>query len=466
MFLNDTPFLELFYVPIPLPIPKNIAFEHRIITAGTGAGKTTLLETLILKELRDPAQPAIVVIDSQQQLIAKLSRLALCHARRLVIIDPKDSPALNPFDQNLERLSHYDDMAKEQLFNHTLETFNYLFEHLLGSDLTTRQTTLFTYVIMLMLAMPEGMGRNATLYDLIEFTETPDKYAGALERLPEIAQRFFRSDFPGAVYKQTREQIRYRLHAILGAPSLARLFLAPSNTLDLYEALSEGAIILIDTDKAFLGAKNSSYFGRVAITLLLQAVLERGAAKTDHRPAYIFIDEAAEVFDRSVDTFLTEARKHKVGVTMAHQHLGQMTPDFRASVAANTGTKYAAALSAADARTLASDMRATPQFLLDQPRLTFAVYIRNVTPGAVSVPVEVGRLEREDQVADEVLAAFRAENRKRLAVPEAPPDDVPEEAPEDTTERVFEGEIIPPIKEPPSQQKKRKPIIVESFDDP
>ncbi len=426
-YLQDTLLREVFAVSIPIDIPEHVAYEHAVITAGTGHGKTTLLENLILKDLTNPKRPAIVVIDSQQALIGKLSRLAVCHERPMFIIDPKDAPALNPFDLPVDRLSHYDDRAKEQLFNHTLETFHYLFDSLLGADLTVRQGTLFNYIIMLMLAMPAAKGRNATLYDLIAFTEDPSDYKDAIALLDPIPQRFFQTDFIGTQYKQTREQIRYRLHAILGNPSLARLFLAPFNTIDFYDMLADGAIILVDTDKAFLGAKNSSYLGRIVITLLLQSILERAATQGPHRPVQIYIDEAGEYFDKSIETFLTEARKHRTGITLAHQHLGQMTPEFRGSVAANTATKYAGGLSAADARSIASDMRTSPQFLLDQPRLVFACYVRNVTPTALPMPVAVGTLDAEPQITERELQQYRRENRDRLSISEEEPGEAPEE---------------------------------------
>ena len=246
-----------------------------------------MLENLLLADIENYERPSIVVIDSQQKLIAKLSRLAAVHRRELVIIDPKDAPALNVFDLNTTRIGTYDATAREQVLNHSLETFGYLFDALLGADLTVKQGTLFNYIIMLMLAMPAGMGRTATLHDLIELMEHPEQYAGAMDVLEPMAKQFFRTDFMQKQYGQTKEQIRYRLHAILGNPTLARLFLAPRNTIDFFDELAGGSIILIDTDKHHLGAKNSSYLGRIAITLILQGILERGATRGHHHPVHI-----------------------------------------------------------------------------------------------------------------------------------------------------------------------------------
>jgi len=431
-YLRGTPLMSVFNAPIPLAVPRHIRHEHTIITGGSGHGKTTLLENLILKDIKDKERPSIVVIDSQRALIGKLSKLAAVHERPLIIIDPKDAPALNPFAFNQKRYRAYDQEGKERVRNHTMELFGYLFDSLLGADLTTRQGAMFTYMIQVMLAMPEAMGRNATLEDVIRFTEAPEEYARAIDTLQPIAKTFFATDFLRPRYNETREQVRYRLHAILGNTTIARLFLARENKVDFFEELNQGAIILIDTDKGFLGAKNSGYLGRIAITLLLQAILERDASGKPEREVFMYVDEAAEYFDKSVESFLTEARKQRAGVTLAHQHFGQMTNELRASVATNTATKYAGGLSAQDARSAAQDMRTSPDFLMEVERLHFACHIRNITKTPAIVEAKIGVLEKEQQTVEADYQAFRQKNKERLASPPTPEaeEEEPKAAPE------------------------------------
>ena len=120
----------------------------------------------------------------------------------------------------------------------------------------------------------------------------------------------------------------------------------------------------------------------------------------------------------NIDDLLTETRKYKLGCVFAHQHLDQCAPSLRASFAANTAIKMAAGVSTADARAMAPDMRTTPDFILGQPRLHFACHIRNVTPQAVSIPVEAGKLEDEPRLSPRAYERFRADNRKRVSLGE------------------------------------------------
>ena len=428
-YLKDTPLLGLLDMKVPFGLPARTRFEHCIITGGTGHGKTQLLQTLILQDLQ--ADASVVVVDSQGEMLENIARLDLLKDRDLIILDPRDNPALNIFDINQQRIGRYGEEQQEQVHNHTLETFSYLFNSLLGADLTVRQATLFNYVISLMLALPETLGRNATLLDMIKLMDDPSPYLPAVTALDPIAQEFFQTDFPSKQYTQTKEQIRYRLQAIIGNKTLARLFLAPENTVDFFTELNRGSVILIDTSKAFLGQKNSSYLGRIAISLILQAILERAAVSRPKYPVFLYVDEAGEYFDKSIDTFLTEARKQNAGLVMAHQNLGQMTPELRASVAANTSIKFAGGLSSQDAKTLAPDMRSDAAFLLSHPKLTFACYIRGHTPQAVPVSTRAGLMEKQERISDAEYQDLRTRNRARVSLPYEPPIMSDDAGPED-----------------------------------
>jgi len=431
-YLGGTPFAWLLVSPIPLTLPYETRFGHMHVVGGSGAGKTQLLQNLILHDLKSEEPPALVIVDSQTDLIGKLSRLALFDPEtgplknRLVLITPRDTKyplALNIFDVNRSRLGRYDEATKEQVTAGVIQTFDYLFGGLLGADLTAKQGVFFRFVARLMLALPDTMGRPATILDLIALMDDPTPYKPAIARLPDIQRSFFERDFPSKTFSQTKEQIRYRLNAILENPTLARLFTSPRTKLDLFHALNNNRIILVDTAKDFLKGA-SAHFGRIFISLVLQAVLERAAIpEHERKPAFLIVDEAAAYFDSNIDDLLTEARKYKLGCVFAHQFLDQCTGALRSSLAANTSIKMASGVSTSDARALAPDLRTTPEFILSQPRLQFAAHIRNVTDRAVSVPVPVGALEAEPRMSQEAYEWLRELNRVSVSVPRDIPGD-------------------------------------------
>ncbi|MEO8722344.1 MAG: hypothetical protein ABI395_02315, partial [Sphingobium sp.] len=152
------------------------------------------------------------------------------------------------------------------------------------------------------------------------------------------------------------------------------------------------------------------------ISLVLQAVLERAAIpEADRKPTFLIVDEAASFFSSNIDDLLTEARKYKCGCVFAHQYLDQATGSLKSSLHANTSIKFASGLSAADARAMAAEMRTTADFLLDQPRYQFAAHIRNVTPQAVSIPIE--RPARRRELSPAAFEELIERNRLRVSLP-------------------------------------------------
>jgi hypothetical protein len=447
-YFKNTPFYQMLMAPVPLRLSYEDRFSHMHVVGGSGAGKTQLLQHLILHDLQSDDPPALIIVDSQTDLIKKLSHLALFDphggrlADRLLLVTPRDiqhPPALNIFDVNRERLGGYDEATKEQVTAGVIQTFDYLFGGLLGADLTAKQGVFFRFVARLMLALPETLGRNATILDFINLMDDAAPYRGAIESLPPIQRNFFERDFPSKTFVQTKEQIRYRLNAILENPTLARLFTSPKTKIDLFSALNNNAIILVDTAKDFLKG-SSAHFGRIFISLVLQAILERAAIpEHERKPAFLIVDEAAEYFDGNIDDLLTEARKMKLGCIFAHQFLDQASSSLRSSLAANTAIKMASGVSMSDARALAPDLRTTPDFILAQPRLHFAAHIRNVTPQAISIPVPFGTLEAEPRLSDRAYEHLREINRQRVCLPKAiaaetrAPAVIEEEAADDPT---------------------------------
>ena len=420
MYLYGTAFERLFSLKLPFSIPEHIRFEHMHILAGSGHGKTQTLQHLILADLQAPEPPGLVIIDSQGDMIRKISRLAMFNEGlrdKLIIIDPRDvehPPALNMFDVNLDRIGRFGAADREQILNGVIELYEYFFGSLLGAELTQKQTLIFRYLARLMIHIPA-----ATIRTMIELMDDTKPYQSIIDVLPESTRMFFTKEFADRSYTDTKTQIKRRLYGIIENQTFERMFSAPKNRIDIPAALNDGKIVLVNTAKDFLKA-GSSILGRYFIALTLQAALERAAIREDQRrPAFLYIDEAAEYFDNNIDNLLNQARKYKLGMVMAHQYLDQLAGALRASIASNTSIKFAGGVSDRDARSVAPDMRTTPTFILEQRKglkeTHFACYLRNVTSAALALSVPFGTMEREATMSDEAYRTLLDINRSRVS---------------------------------------------------
>lgn len=423
-YLAATPILDFLEQSIDFVIPTGVRFEHSHIVAGSGHGKTQTLQYLIANDLPavERGERSVIVLDSQGDLIQNIAHLAefapggSLHDR-IVLIDPSDVEwpvSLNLFDVGIERLQGYEPLERERLTNSILELYDFVLGTLLSAEMTQKQNVIFRYVTRLMLHVPD-----ATIHTLRELME-PDShetFAPHIEKLSGTARRFFETEFKDREFSQTKKQVLRRLWGILENQTFERMFSHPRSKLDLFKEMNAGKIILINTAKDLLKEQGSEIFGRFFIALVAQAAQERATLPADKRlPTFVYIDEAADYFDRNIGVILAQARKYKVGMVLAHQYLGQLDAKLQDAFAANTAIKLAGGVSAKDARSLAPMLRSAPELIERQPKGSFACSIRGHTNGAVPLSFPFGHLEEKERMSADEWAALRDVMRAKYAV--------------------------------------------------
>ncbi len=425
LYLAGTPLLSVLELPVPFHIPRETRFEHSHIVGGTGHGKTQLMQQMIHADLvaAQRERRSVIVIDSQGDLINKLVRLALFDpdapdslADRLVLIDPADiefPAALNLFDVHLERLRSYRPVDQERVLNGVIELYEVFFGAMLGAELTQKQGVIFRYLARLMVTIP-----GATIHTLMQLMEDGTPFKPQMGQLEGSARYFFETEFFHPSFAATKKQILKRLWGVLSTPAFERMFAQPTNKLDLFEAMNDGKIILVSTAKDLLKSDGSALLGRFFIAMLAQAALERSTIPAEDRtPVFVYIDEAQEYFDDSIETILNQARKYRVGLTLAHQTLDQLSPRLRSAIHSNTSLKCVGGVSAKDARALADELHTTTDFIESMKRQhgrsEFAVWLKQTTPHAIRLSVPLGFLERQPLLTEEALRATLDANRAR-----------------------------------------------------
>lgn len=196
------------------------------------------------------------------------------------------------------------------------------------------------------------------------------------------------------------------------------MFSHPESKFDMFTEMNAGKLILINTAKSLLKEQGTEVFGRFFIALIAQAAQERATLpEWDRLPVMVYIDEAQDYFDQNIGVILSQARKYRVGMVMAHQYLGQLGSGLQEAFEANTSIKLAGGVSARDARTLSGQMSADPAMIQGQPKGTFATYVRGLTDRAVPMSFPFFVLERSPQRTKEEIAAIRQQCREAYAEP-------------------------------------------------
>lgn len=425
-FLSGTPFPGLFLSNVPFPIPDNTRFAHQWILAPQGAGKTQAIQFQFLCDLPKVAgnEASIIVMDSQGDLIRNIAGLQ-CFAEggdlqdKLVLIepDPEFPLALNIFDMGRERLDQYSVRDRERLTNSTLELLTYVIGSLSETEMTPKQQTLFRYVLRACMQIPD-----ATIHTFAELLSGSTDYQQYIDQLEGPVKLFFATQFNDVQFKQTKQEVAWRLMYLLENPTFERMFSNPRSKLDLYTELQSSKVILINTDKDLLKDKRTEMFGRFFIAMLLQSAQERAALQRDRRlPVFCYIDECHDYIanDTNITTLLDQARKMNIGLVLANQRCAQVSPTVLDALN-NVSIKMVRALSDSDAHTLARNMHTTPEFLATQPERSFATSVRGVTQHALSLQVPFFQLEKLPRMNQREEQLLRWDMRDRYCVAAEP----------------------------------------------
>lgn len=441
-YLRGTPLIKLFSVRVPFGIPEQPWFEGAWMLAPPGTGKTQTLQYLISEQLDRVARDecSIVVIDGKGDLLEHLPRLQEFGEGgklegRLLLIEPdvQHPLALNPFD--LGRIDAPDPQRKEELRNSTLSLLGYVFQSLMGdgSDMTAMQSTLYRPAIRLLMEI-EG----ATLDTFLDILKPggEERYREEIERLEPRTRRFFEEQWNAKQFRSRKEEIAWRIHTLFQTtPLLASMFSAPESKFSLYDELGSGKVICINTSKRILGEQGCEIFGRFFISMLLAASHRRSMLpRAERLPVFAYIDECHDYIknDENVASILDQARSMNIGLVLAHQRTSQIESPNVLDALATTAIKFAHTDNHRDATFMARAMNTKPEFITDQPEGHFALSVRNLTHGPMSVRVPFFVMEGMDKMTDAAFEQIRTRMHERYCdAPRDPPrHDPPPRPPE------------------------------------
>jgi len=445
LFLRNSCLEAFFALGIPFTIPQDVRFEHMHMVAGSGHGKTQTLQYLIKRDIEQVREGNLgfAVIDSQGDLIQKIKeREAIGQMQdHVLIVDPNDiafPPALNMFDMGLSHTENADSVEREKIINGTVDLYAYIFSSLLGAELTQKQGVIFTYLARMMMVIP-----GANIRTLQALVEDGKQFEEHFHKLDPLSQHFFEKQFFSKNFAPTRQQVLTRLWGVLSNKTFERMFSARQNKVNLFEAMNEGKIVLINTAKDLLKTEGCSIFGRFFIALIAQAALSRSILPEDQRkPFMVYIDEAHDYFDDRIEDIANQARKYNVGLVLSHQNLDQASTKLRASIMSSTSIKFAGGVSAKDAQVLAQNMQTKPETILSAKKnkrgTQFACYVRNLTAQPLMINIPFGVLEDMPKMSEADQQALFVANRERVAIAQ---DDTP-----------LETESVEPIESKPLKE--------------
>lgn len=196
--------------------------------------------------------------------------------------------------------------------------------------------------------------KDATLSDISRLFRDQayrKKIANSLQNEP--VRLFWEKEFERYSFAYRADgvaSIQNKIGAFLADPIMRRILTAPKEPISIRRIMDEGKVLLVNLGKGKIGEDSSALLGGLLITTIGLAAYSRAdTAPESRRDFFVYVDEFQNFTTLAVANMLSELRKYRVGLTMAHQYLFQLEPEIRHAVLGNAGTLISFRLGAEDA---------------------------------------------------------------------------------------------------------------------
>lgn len=265
----------------------------------------------------------------------------------VVLFDPSDTDfpiAFNP-------LENVGDAYKMQVTIGFIDIFKKLF----GTNWSDRLEHVLRYTTLALLDSP-----NTTVLSILKMLTDKNYRQKIISRIQDsVVKNFWVSEFAAWSEKFDAEAITPLLNKVgqLVSTNMIRNIVGqPKTQFDIRDIMDKKKILLMKISKGLLGEENAQILGSMIITKMYQAAMQRADTREEARnDFYFYIDEFQNFATDTFAEILSEARKYRLNLTLAHQYMGQLLPIVQKTVFGNVGSIVSFRVGADDAKILANE---------------------------------------------------------------------------------------------------------------
>ncbi len=325
--------------------------RHFYTIGQTGTGKTNFLKNMIIQDIENG--DGVCFIDPHGVDVQEiLSRIPKERYDDVIYFDPAftDRPmGLNmlEYDPRFPEQKTFvvDEMFKifQKLYGQVPEAFGPIFEQY------------FRNATLLVLEDPET---GSTLMDIARVLSDEDFRALKLSRCRNSVVTHFWEDIAENVRGEgdIRNVVPYitsKFDIFIANEVMRPIVGQQRSAFNMKDIMDNKKILLVNLSKGRLGDINANLLGLVLVGKILMSALARDPAQNPP-PFYLYIDEFQNVTTSSIATILSEARKYKLSLTVAHQFIAQLEPKIKEAVFGNVGSMAIFRVGPEDAKFLES----------------------------------------------------------------------------------------------------------------
>ncbi|MFA6991691.1 MAG: type IV secretion system DNA-binding domain-containing protein [Candidatus Gracilibacteria bacterium] len=344
-------------------IKKEIRFKradrsrHHYIIGKSGSGKSALLSFMARQDIKNGE--GVCVIDPHGDLIEDiLNYIPKERAKDVIIFDPADMD--RPMGLNILEAKNPAEM--DLVSSQATEIFIKLFgDEIFGPRIQH-------YFRNACLTLCEDTEEGATLIDVPRiFTDDSFmKYKVKKVRNP-VVKSFWQNEYANTGDRERQEMIPYfsaKFGPFITNSIMRNTIGQKSSSFDFRQVMDEGKILLVKLSKGKIGDLNTQLLGLVMVARIQMAAMSRADMPEEkRRDFFLYVDEFQNFATDSFCSILSEARKYRLNLIMAHQYISQLvvsrfgttSTQIRDAVFGNVGTLCSFKVGAEDAEYLAKE---------------------------------------------------------------------------------------------------------------
>jgi hypothetical protein len=380
-------------------------FRHFYVIGQTGTGKSSIFQIMARQDLRN--NDGLAVIDPHGSLIEDLLPFVPRNrADDVIYFNPADQT--RPMGLNL--LEADNDDEKELV---ALDAMNIMIK-LFGNEIFgPRIQDYFRNGCLTLMSHPEG----GTIVDIVRLFTDDDFQKERVQYVKNPVVKSFWTDQMAKTGAREKQEIIPYFAAKFGqfvTNSMMRNIIGqPKSAFDFIDVMQSKKILFMNLSKGEVGDINSKLLGLIIVSKLQMAALRRQRfAKEDRQDFFMYIDEFQNYITDSIESILSEARKYRLSLNMAHQYIAQLDGEdgksrVKDAVFGNVGTMMCYKIGATDAEFIAKEMAPvfSAQDMINVDAFKGAMKLsidgQPSTPFSISVPLPW--LEQGDKKVGEAI---------------------------------------------------------------
>jgi hypothetical protein len=331
---------------IPFGLKTADKARHLYIVGKSGSGKSKLLELLGYSDIVNGR--GFALLDPHGDLVDNILKYIPEHRKKdVVIFDPTD---LN-FPVGFNPLEEVPEEYRQEFTNSFLEIFKKLF----WQAWNARLEHVMRFCVLALLEVG-----NATVLSIIKLLTDRDYRQSIIKQLQDqTVKNFWTNEFAAWSEKFDSEAIMPILNKVaqfVSSPMIRNIVCQTENKMNLADIMNNRKILLVKLSKGQLGESNANLIGAMMITRIYQVAMMRAELREDERvPFSVYIDEFQNFATDTFENILSEVRKYKLNITVAHQYMDQLSSSLRRTIFGNVANIISFRVGAEDAAVLAKE---------------------------------------------------------------------------------------------------------------